>query len=96
MQASPPRPTQAGLVNPLKARIQSGKPIFGVMATIPSAAVAQVLAHAGFDYLKVDMEHSPIDMTTAHAMFTATAGTSSVPVTSTFTCTSRCSRTNPK
>ncbi len=80
MQASPPRPSQAGLVNPLKARIQSGKPIFGVMATIPSVAVAQVLANAGFDYLKVDLEHSPIDMTMAHAMFTATAGTSCVPV----------------
>jgi 4-hydroxy-2-oxoheptanedioate aldolase len=64
----------------LKARLQAGKPIFGVMATIPSAAVAQVLANAGFDYLKVDMEHSPIDMTVAHAMFTATAGTSCVPV----------------
>jgi 4-hydroxy-2-oxoheptanedioate aldolase len=80
MQASSPRPSQAGLVNPLRARIQSGKPVFGVMATIPSVAVAQVLATSGFDYLKVDMEHSPIDMTMAHAMFTATAGTACTPV----------------
>jgi 4-hydroxy-2-oxoheptanedioate aldolase len=50
-------------------------PALGVLGTIPSIQVVQVLAHAGFDFLLIDLEHGPINPATAHAMVVATAGT---------------------
>lgn len=68
------------LLNPLKQKIKSGQPIFGVMATIPSIQVVQILAHAGFDYIKIDLEHGPVSIESAHSMVVATAGTPTIPV----------------
>ncbi|MFQ5829277.1 MAG: HpcH/HpaI aldolase/citrate lyase family protein [Candidatus Methylomirabilia bacterium] len=67
-------------LNPLKSRLQAGKPVFGILITMPSVQLMQVLAHAGFDWLFIDMEHGPIDIASAHAMITATAGTPAVPI----------------
>jgi len=61
--------------NPLVKRWRAGGVTYGVGLTIPSAAAAQLLAHAGFDWLMIDMEHGPISIETAHAMIAATAGT---------------------
>jgi 4-hydroxy-2-oxoheptanedioate aldolase len=66
--------------NPLKQRWQAGGVSYGVGVTIPSAATAQLLAHAGFDWLMIDMEHGPISIETAHAMIAATAGSEVVPL----------------
>ena len=41
---------------------------------------AQTLSNSGFDWLFVDMEHGPIDITSCHHMITATAGTQCAPV----------------
>src|SRR5512140_354728 len=68
------------LINPLKAKLKAGKPIFGIMVTQPSVGLVQLLARSGFDYVKIDLEHSPIDMTSLHCMIAATAGTSCTPV----------------
>jgi 4-hydroxy-2-oxoheptanedioate aldolase len=71
-------PTTA--INPLKARLDAGKPAVGVLVTMPSAHTAQVLAHAGFDWLFLDMEHGPIGIESVHAMITATTGTRAAPI----------------
>jgi 2-keto-3-deoxy-L-rhamnonate aldolase RhmA len=44
-----------------RQRLQAGETLFGVMLSLPSAPVAEVLAAAGFDWLFVDAEHSPLD-----------------------------------
>lgn len=67
-------------LNPLKGRLQAGKPVFGVLVTMPSVQTIQILARAGFDWLLIDMEHGPIDIASAHAMIAATAGTRAVPL----------------
>lgn len=67
-------------LNPLKGRLKAGKPILGVLITMPSVQTTQILAHQGFDWLLIDMEHGPIDLASAHAMITATAGTPTVPL----------------
>jgi 4-hydroxy-2-oxoheptanedioate aldolase len=59
---------------------QAGKVAFGVIVTMPSPQMMQMLARAGFDWLLIDMEHGVIDLTTAHAMILATAGTPAVPL----------------
>lgn len=66
--------------NRLKESLLAGKPTFGLIATIPSLQSVQVLANAGVDWLIIDMEHAPIDLSSAHAMIVATAGTSTVPL----------------
>ena len=72
-QPTPPR------LNRIKGMLAAGEPTFGLIATIPSVQVVQILAHSGFDWVLIDMEHGPIDLTAAHAMIVATAGTPAVP-----------------
>jgi 4-hydroxy-2-oxoheptanedioate aldolase len=67
-------------VNPLKARWRAGEATYGVLVTMPSVPMMQLLARAGFDWLIVDMEHGPIDVATAHAMIAATTGTPAAPL----------------
>ncbi|MHA6783489.1 HpcH/HpaI aldolase family protein [Pseudonocardia saturnea] len=66
--------------NPLTLRWQAGDVTYGIGLTVPSAAVAQLLAHAGFDWLMIDLEHGPVSIESAHAMIAATAGTDVVPL----------------
>jgi len=62
--------------NKAKARLSNGEAVVGSWLGIPSAVSARFMAQLGFDYLTVDMEHQPIDIETASAMFAtiATAG----------------------
>lgn len=69
----------APLRNHVRELWQAGRPSLSVLATIPSVQTVQVLAHAGFDDIVIDLEHGPIDLATAHAMIVATAGTPAVP-----------------
>ena len=66
--------------NRLRAMLAAGEPSFGLIATIPSIQSVQALASAGVDWLIIDMEHGPIDISSAHAMIVATAGTTTVPI----------------
>lgn len=67
-------------LNRIRDLLASNKPSFGAIVTMPSPQVVQVMAHAGFDLLLIDMEHGPIDLAAAHSMILATAGTSAVPM----------------
>ena len=67
-------------LNRLRTLWRAGTPTFGLIVTMPSVPVIQVLARAGFDWLMLDLEHGPIDLATAHAMIAATGGTPVVPL----------------
>ena len=58
---------------------REGRPTFGAIATIPSIQTVQIMAQS-LDWIIVDLEHGPIDLGSAHAMITATAGTPCVPL----------------
>ncbi|MGH8777539.1 HpcH/HpaI aldolase family protein [Paraburkholderia sp.] len=47
--------------NPLKQRLRESDALFGLWLSLGSDAAAEALAHAGFDWLLIDMEHSPND-----------------------------------
>jgi 4-hydroxy-2-oxoheptanedioate aldolase len=66
--------------NRLRELLRAGKPSFGLLATFPSVQAVQVMANAGVDWLIIDMEHGPIDLSSAHAMIVATGGTPTVPL----------------
>jgi 4-hydroxy-2-oxoheptanedioate aldolase len=67
------------LINRVKQMWRDKRPTFGAIATIPSVQTVQIMANA-LDWIIVDLEHGPIDLTMAHAMVVATAGTPCVPL----------------
>jgi 4-hydroxy-2-oxoheptanedioate aldolase len=67
-------------LNRLREEWRQKRPTFGAIATIPSIPTVQIMARSGLDWIIVDLEHGPIDLTSAHAMITATAGTPCVPL----------------
>ena len=66
--------------NRVKQLWRDKRPTFGAIATMPSVQTVQIMANSGLDWIIVDLEHGPIDLTTAHAMIVATAGTLCVPL----------------
>jgi 4-hydroxy-2-oxoheptanedioate aldolase len=66
-------------LNRLRALWREKKPAFGAIATMPSVQAVQIMA-ASLDWIVVDLEHGPIDLSTAHAMIVATSGTPCVPL----------------
>jgi 2-dehydro-3-deoxyglucarate aldolase len=48
-------------VNPIKHSLKSAKPTVGCWLTLASPAVAELIAHCGFDWLVIDAEHGPSD-----------------------------------
>ena len=72
---APPKP-----LNRLRQQWREGHATFGAIATIPSIQTVRIMAQSGFDWIIVDLEHGPIDLGSAHAMITATAGTPCIPL----------------
>lgn len=52
-------------------RIKEGKQLIGTLLTLPSAEVGEILAKKGFDWLFIDLEHSPISLEQAQAIIQA-------------------------
>jgi 4-hydroxy-2-oxoheptanedioate aldolase len=67
-------------LNRLRKEWREKRPTFGAIATIPSIQTVQIMASCGLDWIIVDLEHGPIDLSTAHAMIVATGGTPCVPL----------------
>lgn len=66
--------------NPVKEALRAGKPQVGTWLSLGNLMSARVLARAGFPWLTVDMEHSPIDWDQAAALFGAIADAGCVPL----------------
>ena len=52
--------------NFVKEKIISGKTVFGTWNTLASPLVSEVMAHAGFDFLIIDLEHGPFVLSEIH------------------------------
>ncbi len=66
--------------NPVKAALASGKPQVGTWLSFGNVFSARLMAHAGFPWLTVDLEHSPIDWQMASLMFATIADAGCVPL----------------
>lgn len=66
--------------NPVKAKLRRGEPTFGTWLSLGDWTAARVLARCGFDWLTLDLEHSPIDWGRAAAILGAVADAGSVPL----------------
>jgi 2-keto-3-deoxy-L-rhamnonate aldolase RhmA len=58
----------------LKTRLRNGDLLIGVLVTIPSTDVADIMSLAGFDYLWLDAEHGPADFVHVQMMVQAAGG----------------------
>ena len=72
-------------MNPFRQLMQSPaaalNPPVGTWIMSASPIVAEAIGHAGFDWAVVDMEHSPLDLSTLVHLLQAVAGTKLVPIT---------------
>jgi 2-keto-3-deoxy-L-rhamnonate aldolase RhmA len=66
-------------VNPVKQKIASGQPALAVTITTNSVDVAVHAARLGFDFLWIEMEHSPVTLETLRNMILATRGLPTIP-----------------
>lgn len=48
------------MIKGFRTRLRKGERLLGTMVTLPTAATAEILADAGFDWLFVDGEHGPL------------------------------------
>lgn len=65
--------------NIVKEKLQRGEPSIGTWVAIGNPLVAEILSHAGFDWLSVDMEHNAIDIESLQNCFYAMSTTDTVP-----------------
>jgi 2-keto-3-deoxy-L-rhamnonate aldolase RhmA len=65
--------------NPVRQLLAAGQPVIGATLTVNSVEVAAQAANMGFDFLWVEMEHSPISWETFRNMALATRGLKAMP-----------------
>ena len=66
--------------NTFKAAIKAGEPQIGLWSSLSSNYSVEVIAGAGFDWLLLDMEHSPNDLESLLAQMQAAAAYPSHPI----------------
>jgi 4-hydroxy-2-oxoheptanedioate aldolase len=65
--------------NTVKSAWKAGKATVGAWLSIPHSYSAELMAHQGFDWLCIDMQHGVIDYADAVAMLTAISTTDTIP-----------------
>jgi 4-hydroxy-2-oxoheptanedioate aldolase len=66
--------------NQFKRALQQGKPQIGMWSSLSSHIVAEILAHAGFDWVLLDTEHSPNELPMVLSQLHAMTGGTAAPV----------------
>jgi 2-keto-3-deoxy-L-rhamnonate aldolase RhmA len=65
--------------NPVKRKLEKGEPVFGVVISVNSVEVAAHAAGLGFDFLWLEMEHTPLNLETVRNIVLATRGLPAMP-----------------
>lgn len=66
--------------NRVKHALREGQPQFGTWLSLCSPMAARFMVRAGFHWLTVDMEHSPVDWSVAAQTFGAIADAGGIPL----------------
>src|SRR2546426_9484260 len=66
--------------NPVRANLNRGEPSVGTWLTLPDPTAAQLMARVGFDWLTVELEHTPVTFETAAQSFAIIAASGVVPL----------------
>lgn len=57
--------------NKLKAALRAGTPVFGLLASIPSPLLVEMIGYAGYDFVTLDLEHVGVNPETLENMIRA-------------------------
>jgi 2-keto-3-deoxy-L-rhamnonate aldolase RhmA len=66
--------------NLLRQRLRAGERQIGLWVTFAHHPIVEVLAESGFDWLLLDMEHTPVDVATLSTMLLAMRGSPSATI----------------
>lgn len=66
--------------NRMKSLLAEGRPALGCSVMIPSPQVVEMLGHAGFDWVLIDMEHGSIGLESAELMVMAAEAAGLTPI----------------
>jgi len=67
-------------VNQLKRALREGRPQIGLWSSLSSHITVEVIAGAGFDWILLDTEHSPNELTMVHSQLQAMSGGTASPM----------------
>lgn len=67
-------------LNLLKRSLREGRPQIGLWSSLSSHITVEVVAGSGFDWLLLDTEHSPNELTMVHSQLQAMTGGTATPV----------------
>ncbi len=66
--------------NSLKTRLQNGEVVLGPFVNLGSGALIEIAAYAGFDFVILDTEHGPLDISTAETLCRVAQGVGIAPI----------------
>ena len=66
--------------NPVRHKLKRGEPSVGTWLTLPDTVAARLMAQTGFDWLTVELEHTPTSLETAANNFAIIAASGCVPL----------------
>jgi 4-hydroxy-2-oxoheptanedioate aldolase len=66
--------------NHVRAKLKQGQPSIGTWLTLPDVVAARLMARVGFDWLTVELEHTPVNWETAANSFAIIAASGVVPL----------------
>ena len=66
--------------NHVREKLKAGNPAIGCFLGLGSPSVAELMAHAGFDWLVIETEHNGLDSAEIEHMLRAIDGTDAVPI----------------
>jgi len=66
--------------NPVKEKLKAGQSVIGVVISVNNVEVAAQAANLGFDFLWIEMEHSPISLEGLRNIVLATRGLPAIPI----------------
>src|SRR6266545_4682216 len=66
--------------NHARAKLKRGEPAVGTWLTLPDPVSARLMARVGFDWLTIELEHTPVNLETAAQSFTVIAANNCVPL----------------
>ena len=76
---NPTSTSTAAWENPVRAALRAKQPVVGLTLSTPSIELAAQAAEMGFDFLWIEMEHSPITLETARHIVLATRNSKTMP-----------------
>lgn len=66
--------------NPVKQAIRNGQTVFGVYIGIPAPEMVELAGYAGFDFVRIDICHSAVDLPTIANMIRAAEASGVTPM----------------